>query len=321
MTIGSGDFAHTWHDHFVTLPADFAGAGQTHGLAVTKAGDLLVLCTGRPGLLVCDAATGAVKNAWGDFPEGHGLTLVNDGGREVAWVVNTTPAFARKYTLDGELLQELPAPPAEDVARGGDAAARQRFVPTWLAVAPDGGLFLADGYGSHQVFRYDADGTYRGLLDGTEGAGRFNEPHGARFSPAGELYVTDRSNLRVCVYDAAGNYLRHSDTCCHSPADFAFDDAGRVYVAEIAGSVKVLDERLNVLAEIGRNPKITPQSTPGAWVPDADNRPASWPNLPKNEQEPGRFVTPHGIAAAPDGSAIYVAEWIKGGRVTKLTRA
>jgi DNA-binding beta-propeller fold protein YncE len=318
MTLGTAPFTYTWHDHFITLPDGFEGKGQTHSVAVTRGGDILVLCTGKPGLLVCDAA-GHIKDSWGDFPEGHGLAIVEEDGRELVWIVNTAPAHVGKYTLDGELLQELPAPPADEVGAGGDVPMRQKFVPTWLAVAADGGLFLADGYGSHQIFRYDAAGNYLGKLDGTEGAGRFNEPHGIRFSPKNELFITDRSNLRVCVYDAEGRYLRHSDTACHSPADFAFDGAGRVYVAEIAGSVKVLDEQLNVLADLGQHEKITPQTSPGTWAPDHDKRPASWPNPPRSEQVPGQFHTPHGLAVTAAGDVI-VGEWIEGGRVTKLAK-
>jgi len=183
---------------------------------------------------------------------------------------------------------------------------------------------VGDGYGGSALYRYDADGKYLGRWTGEESdeAGRFDSPHGVAFSPDSELYVTDRANHRICVYGADGKLLRHSDSACHSPCSFAFYD-DKVAVAELYGSVKVLDHELNVLAELGAHPNLVPKSgwekkPKWDWPKWAEQ--VSWPEVDRAEHiKPGVFSSPHGIAATPNGD-LYVVEWITGGRITKLEK-
>ncbi len=118
-------------------------------------------------------------------------------------------AVAEKTTLQGDVLQSL-AKPAHPAYENGP------YVPTWAAVnevrhGGNGDIWLTDGYGSHLVHRYDAAGHYLSTLDGTEGAGRFNCPHGIFSIPGkiqGNFYIADRGNKRVQVYSAEGRFLR-----------------------------------------------------------------------------------------------------------------
>ena len=319
MTIGDGDFRYDFHDFYLDplpdAPHPGGGSGRTHGVAVLDGGDLLLFRQGSPAVLRY-SPQGELKASFGDFAGAHGLEVVKEDGREVLWVTDEVSCKVQKLSLDGEVLMDLPSPPSDETI-GGEEPARQRYVPTWATVAPSGDVFVGDGYGSHFVFRFGPDGTYKGKLTGEEGAGRFNEPHSVRFSPDGELFITDRSTRRVTVYDADGRYLRHSDTACHSPADFAFG-GGHVYVAEILGEVKVLDAELNVLAALGTNQgrHFPSPDEPAGWYPGPDG---GYPDVPRDTLEVGQFHTPHGIAVAPNGD-IYVGEWYEGGRVIKLEK-
>ena len=310
MTVGTGAFAYEWIDDWLRVPP--TDNGRTHAAAVTRGGDVIVFHQASPAVLVCDA-DGTIKDRWGDYPGAHGLTLVEEGGRDILWLTDQDSAVVRKHGLDGEVLGELPRPEALAPSPGREG----KYVPTWAAVAPDGDVWVADGYGSYGVYRYAPDGRLKQTITGEEGAGRFESPHGLAFSPRGELWITDRANARVCVYDVEGRPLRHRDGLCHSPCCFAFREAGgrvEVYVPELFTGLKVIDEQLNLLAEVGASDEVGPQ--PDGGRPPIT--PAGWPNLAGTEHvKPGVFNSPHGVAVSPAGE-VYVTEWIVGGRVTKL---
>lgn len=315
MQVGQGDYRYNWIENWVTVPASNRENGRTHGVQVTRDDDVIVFNQGNPAILVF-SADGAPKRQFGDYPGAHGLTIRQEKDREILWVTDQTLCCVRKLSLEGEELLDLPAPPEEALIDPRDGKARS-FIPTWADHGPDGDIWVGDGYGSSFVFRYASDGTYKGRIDGTEGAGRFNSPHGIAFSADNELWITDRANHRVCVYDADGKYLRHKDWLCHSPCAFDFDAQGRVYVPELFTGIKILTPDLKLVAAVGDHPEIGPNEDRGKWWPP--RAPQGWPNIPRETLKPGFFNSPHGIAVNDQGD-VFVAEWIVAGRVTKLER-
>ncbi|MEM1013722.1 MAG: hypothetical protein AAGI46_16055 [Planctomycetota bacterium] len=320
--VTSGDSSYEFVTDWVKVGKDGNRAGgPTHGVQVLRDGRIVVFHQNAPGddAIIFFDADGNRLSSFGDYPGAHGLTAAGDA----LWVTDEKTAAVHKLSLDGKLIREL-APPPQSLIDDNPDPARRRFVPTWAVEMDNGDVMVADGYGTHRVYRYGPSGSLDGHLDGVGEAGRFNEPHGIEIGPTGaggesELWVTDRSNRRVCVYKD-GSLARHSDTACHSPAAFAFHD-GLIYVAEIAGSVKILDPHLNVLADLAQSPDITPltrEADPG-WVPLEQNRPEGWPNVAEGLLHAGSFHTPHGIDVDADGN-IYVVEWYVGGRVSKLIR-
>lgn len=315
MEIGQGDYRYNWIDNWATVPASNRDNGRTHGVQVTRDGDVVIFNQGNPAVLIF-APDGTPRAQFGDYPGAHGLTLREEDGREVLWVTDQSLCCVRKLTLDGQELLELPAPPEEALVDPSDGKARS-YIPTWADTGPDGDIWVGDGYGSHYVFRFAPDGTYKGRTDGTDGAGRFREPHGLAFSPGNELWLTDRANHRVCVYDADGKLLRHKEWLCHSPCTFAFDTDGNIYVPELFTGVKILTPDLELVAALGEHPEIKPNEDRKAWWPP--RAPQGWPNLSGEDLKPGLFNSPHGIAVNGGGD-IFVVEWIVGGRITKLER-
>lgn len=310
MLIGSGRFTYQWLDRWARLP-DAPGArenGRTHGVAVRTNGEVIIFAQSKPAVLFYDSG-GTLLRAWGDcFAGAHGLTLVEEHGVEFLWLTDQHSGDVVKTTTEGEVLLSIAHPPKSE----------GEYSPTWVAVNPDGGdIWVADGYGSNRVRRYHRRGHQIGVVTGEEGPGRFARAHGIAFSPSRELFVADRRNKRILVYDGEGRYLRHRDSITHSPCGFAFHD-GCVYVPELFGSCKVLDGQLNLIAELGANHEVRP---PGGW-PDQEGwgNPTlpGWPNLAGTSRiRPGFFNSPHALALSPAGD-IYVVEWIIGGRITKL---
>ena len=153
-------------------------------------------------------------------------------------------------------------------------------------------------------------------IDGTEGeGGRFATPHGIWIDTRKqnhELYIADRSNGQIQVYSPQGRFLRAFGTGAgadwlHSPSGFAAWGEFLI-VAELRGSrITLLDVDDEPVAYLGENT--------GAFKFNE-----GWPNVPHNTLVPGKFNSPHGIASDGDGN-IFVAEWLIGGRINKLTRS
>ncbi len=184
-------------------------------------------------------------------------------------------------------------------------------------MAGAGTFWVADGYGQSLVHRYRNDGTYVSSLDGTEGAGRFDCPHGVfldRRHAEPELWVADRGNARAQVYGLDGSFLRVvGETFLNSPSAFASSGANLV-VAELHARLAVLGPEDQFVCYLGDNGEVCHQ--PG-WPNGVDGleHPVRAPGL-----RPGRFNSPHGLAADGNGR-LYVAEWLIGGRMIKLTPA
>ncbi len=250
---------------------------------------------------------GALQRSWGHGLKGaHGLTLIDEAGEERLWLTDQYSGAVLKTTLNGAILQSIARP--EGVSN---------YSPTWVAVNPDNAdIWVADGYGSNIVRHYDRSGRYLSEITGAEGAGPFARPHGIAFNGSDRLFIADRRNRRILVYDGEGRYLYHRDGLTHSPCGFFFSHS-RIYIPELFGALKVFDLQLNPLADIGTNYGVRP---PGGW-PGQEGW--GWPTLPDwpdgMPAQPRQFTSPHAVAVSPAGD-IYVAEWILGGRITKLRR-
>ncbi|MEM7625525.1 MAG: hypothetical protein AAF333_07855 [Planctomycetota bacterium] len=302
--IGSGEFTYRWHEDWAKIPDTPPGRnnGRTHGVGVLDDGRVVVFAQTVPGVLFYNAQ-GQLMDSWGDrFTGAHGLEIVKEDGIEYFWLVDQNSCEVCKTTVDGELVLRLSPPTDENMFNG-------RYMPTWAAVNPaNGDIWVADGYGGSGVYRHASDGTYLGRLTGEEGAGEFKCSHGLKFGPDGNLYIADRGNHRVTVYDGEGRYLRHNDDATHSPCGFDFFD-GLILVPELFTGVKLLSHDLDVVAELGASPDVTP-----------DTKPEGWPQVDRAALiKPGRFNSPHGACFGPNGD-IYVVEWIVGGRITKLEK-
>ena len=311
MLLESNGLCYEWIDNWITVPNHLKTAsgepdGRTHGVAVSRTGDIFIFHQAEPAVLRYDAE-GKLKNVWGTgFPGAHGLTLVEEDGQELLWLVDSENGKVVKTTLDGEVLLEIKQV-AHDAYKGGAI-----YSPTWVAVnekrfGGNGDIWLADGYGSSFVHRYDEQGNYIASINGEEGeAGKFNCPHGIsfRFTDDGnELFVADRGNCQVQVYDSEGKFKRaFGKDVLNSPDVVAFH-GGRLVIPELLARMTILELDGTLVGYFGENP--TPREVEG------------WPNVAAVDLHPGRFNSPHSLAVDPKGN-IYIVEWIIGGRVTKL---
>lgn len=326
-----GPLAYRWIGDWAQVPdTETARQGWAHpGVAVTGAGDIVTVHPGEPRLLFFDTNGRLVRSVEMPATEGHGLCLVREGATDYLWVADSgskrvgPPDYAPqgaggqvlKLTLDGEVVIRFGQPDLPIYDTG-------KFSPTAVAVweegrGGDGTVWIADGYGTSTVHRYDRMGRYLSSINGGEGlAGAFKTPHGVAIDDRHgepELYVADRTNHRLQVYSVDGRWKRVvGEEFLSSPSVFAFVDNFLV-VGELRARLAVLDERDQFVGYLGENEAVCTE--PG-W-PNAKDEVGGFVRTPR--LVPGKFNSPHGLAADSTGN-LYVAEWLIGGRYTKLER-
>lgn len=300
-------FKFTWRDNWALIPDSASGRanGRTHGICITRQNRVMVFHQAENAILTYDV-DGRLLSAVGGkrWTGAHGMTLVEENGTEYLWLTDQDSKEVAKVTLRGDTVMTLNKPQHLLYEQGGT------YTPTWVAQNPDNGdIWLADGYGSSLVHRHDRNGRQLGTLDGTEGAGRFNTPHGIamrRGNDGVELWIADRTHCRIVIYDGEGIFRRRLDYV-HSPCGFDFK-GDYVVVPELLTGVKIIHtESLKLVTEIGANPRVTTTSRPSGW-PDL---------LGTGLVAPGYFNSPHAAAFGQNGD-IFCVEWIKGGRITRL---
>lgn len=305
-----------------------------HGIATTASG-LVVTMSANGGDVVTLSPQGSLIRRWqAPVVEGHGLTSSMEEDREVLWIADTgisaVPGSNGRYEsqrrasgqygsivkldLHGIELQRLDMPPCETYATGN-------FAPTDVAVderwrGGSGDVWVADGYGRHLVHRYNEAGDHLATISGESGLGHFDQPHAItvdRRQGRPEIYVADRGNARIQVFDDEGVFIRGVGVGrLVSPGGFAVSGS-TMFVSELDARVTMLDDQDNVVGVLGQRGR-------------PDRKRAGWPNQLDHQGRPmrpalhaGLFNTPHGIAADTDGN-IYVSEWVIGGRLIKLTK-
>ncbi|NJL31657.1 MAG: hypothetical protein HC898_08515 [Phycisphaerales bacterium] len=118
----------------------------------------------------------------------------------------------------------------------------------------NGDIWVTDGYGSSFIHRYNKTGGYQSSINGSEGsAGHFKCPHGVMFrhrSGTPELYIADRGNNRLQVYDAEGRFKRVVNDQYFAPCGFVFQGE-YLYMPELCAGVTVLDGNDKIVAQLG----------------------------------------------------------------------
>lgn len=279
--------------------------GYTHGVVVDRNDRVYVLHTKSPNVAVFER-DGSFVTAWeveGIGGGAHGFYLHLENDAEYLYLTDTNSAAVIKTTLQGEIVLRLDPPQLPDVY-GPDKA----YKPTDLAVAPNGDIYVADGYGQHWIHHYSAAGVYLRSWGGLGSEpGKVKCPHGISVKLTGgepELYVADRGNFSIQVFTLDGEHKRFIDNDMDMPCSFYFHD-GLMYFPDLHSRVTIFDEQDRLVTHLGEDQQAYKQK--------------GWPNLPKPYFRPGRFSSPHGLCVDSHGD-VYVAEWISDGRLTKLKR-
>jgi hypothetical protein len=318
VKLGSGEQTFTLDADWGTLPQ-----GMTYGFgcAIVVDSQDRVFVTSRstsPCVAIFDKSGKLLETWTKDFAEGVGLESTDQvkatahglywskepEGEFLYWTENVAKGAngaklgARVYKTDlaGKLLYTLGNVSTE-------SASSQKFDftnPTDVAVAPNGDIYIVDGYGSQLVHRFDKSFRHVKTIGGRgKEHGKFNVCHGVWVSTLREepeVYIADRANNRAEVYSLDLEYKRTIPDlrlpCCFYQHD------GLLYVPELGQRVTILDADDKVVARLGDGAGIKPTEI---------------------GQHPDKFATPHALTVASNGD-LYVIEWLPNGRPRKFTR-
>ena len=305
MELKVNSFTYKWNaDWAKLLPME---GHAHHGLVINKEGHIITGHATESRILILDKQGNLLKEVDTPIAETHGICLAEENGEEVLWIADAKSTIV-KMTFDGTVLKTLTK---ADLGYEAD----QIFSPTAMAWdALSGKVFITDGYGSSLITCLSADYEVLYVLDGTEGLGRFACPHWIYIDPRkdpAELYVADRANHRVQIYDLDGNFLRGIDQGLNTPSVFGtFGDY--MVIGELEARLVLLDKDDQILGYIGDGSHHVKKE---GW-PNRKNENAE--TIPPQADIPiGEFNSPHGMACDSNGD-IYVSEWLLGDRFTKL---
>ena len=286
---GGGDYAYRIVDDWPRLP-DGWRLGDVAGVGVGRNDRVYLFHRGAHPLMVFER-DGAFVRAWGDgvFRRAHGVHVAPD---DTLWLTDEGDHTVRHCTLDGKVLATIGVPDAPAPFMSGEPFRRC----THTALSPAGEVYVSDGYGNARVHKYAPDG--RRLASwgrpGT-GPGEFNLPHNIGCDADGWVYVADRENHRIQVFDGDGRYETewrglHRPSGMHLP----YGKCPVCYVGEIGPYHEFNRGAPNL------GPRVSILGNDGRLLARIGVEPAAG-------EGPGQFYSPHGLAVDSRGD-LYVGE-------------
>ncbi len=290
MIYGSGDFTYELVDRWAKLPEGWSFR-DIGGIATDRKDNVYVLNRSPHPVMVFDK-NGKFLSSWGEgqFTRPHGTYIARDG---TIYCTDDGNHTVTQFTPEGRLLKALGtkdkpsdtgyvqqadlAKSLASITHGGGPFNR----PTGVAQSSSNEIFVSDGYGNARVHRFSPDGKL--ILSwgqpGT-GPGQFNLPPNVTLDKQDRVWVPDRENNRIQIFDIKGKFLNQWMGLL-KPTDIKIDDEkGIVYVSELGLRVSIFTLDGKLLSR--------------------------WKSEEKNPQT-DLFVAPHAIAVDSRGD-IYIGE-------------
>lgn len=289
VILGSGDHRYRVVEDWAQLP-DGWEMMDVAAVAVDGNDRVYVFNRSEHPMMVFEPDGSFVKS-WGEgvFSRAHGLHI---GPDDMMYCTDDGDHTVRKCDADGNIVLEIGIPGEPAPFMSGEPFHRC----THTALAPDGHIFVSDGYGNACVHKYDPNGK-RVLTWGEAGTGpgQFNLVHNIVADDDGFVYVADRENHRVQVFNTEGKYEGQWNGL-HRPCGL-YMPRGKCplcFIGELGPGMPVnrayknLGPRLSIVDNEGNLiSRLGGGDGPGLGV--------------------GQFLAPHGLAVDSKGD-IYVGE-------------
>jgi hypothetical protein len=278
--------------------------GPTHGsVVIDKSGSIYT--SAHAGVFVFSPDGKVIRTFLGDkYSDIHDMKIRDEEGGEFIYGARNVNAEGIKFNAEtGEIVLKLPFPQSSGLNL-------KQFNPTAMTIAPSGDIFLADGYASDHIFKFDKTGKYL-MHFGTKGNGlkEFNTAHGmtldTRYDPP-RLLICDRNHQpkgRLLHYDLTGEFIAEVVTGLGMPTS-AVVQGDYVSVPDLHGRLVILDKSNTIMAVLGHN---------------ADTAKRVNFNVPQEQWIEGIFSGTHGSSWDREGN-LYVQDWNVSGRIMKLVR-
>jgi DNA-binding beta-propeller fold protein YncE len=289
VRLGGGEYVFEVNEGWAKVPDEIV-LGDCAAVGVDKNDNVYAFNRGDHPVAVFDK-DGNLLRTWGEgvFTRPHGVHVAPD---DTIWLTDDGDHTVRHCTLDGKVLMTLGIPGKPSPYMSGEPFHRC----THTALSPQADiLYISDGYGNARIHKYTLDGKLQ-MSWGEPGTdpGQFNIPHNICCDPDGWIYVADRENHRVQVFDSNGKFeakwndLHRPNGMCmargHNPL---------TYIGEGGPSGEINKDWPNI------GPRVSIHSTKGKVLARL--------GLPHAGINPGQFTSPHGIAVDSAGN-IFVGE-------------
>src|SRR5258706_8214137 len=278
VMLGTGRFSYRVGDKWGTLP-DGWSLKEVAGVGIDAKDNVYVFNRGEHPMIVFDR-DGKFLRSWGEglFNRAHGIHM---GPDESIYCTDDGDHTVRKCSLDGKVLLTIGVPDKPAPYMSGEPFHRC----THTALSPKNEIYVSDGYGNACVHKYTPDGKLLKTWGepGTD-PGQFNIVHNIATAEDGFVYVADRENHRVQLFDGNGKYETPWNNL-HRPC--ALCRCGGKQTTFIIGE---LGPGMNV------NRKSPNPGPPLSIVDAKGNRIARLGGENGPGLEAGKFLAPHGIA-------------------------
>jgi DNA-binding beta-propeller fold protein YncE len=256
-------------------------------VAVDAKDNVYVFNRGDHPMIVFDSKGNFIKS-WGEgvFVRAHGVSL---GPDDTLYCTDDGDHTVRQCTLDGKVLMTIGVPGKPAPPFSGQPFNRC----THTALDPDtGDIYVSDGYGNSRVHKYSPDGKllFSWGAPGTD-PGEFSITHNIATDKDGYVYVADRENHRVQIFDSRGKFEEQWPNV-HRPCALYIDDEERIYVGELGWGMSVNRNVPNI------GPRVSILNKRGQTLARLGNG---------YGLDIGQFISPHGICLDSQRS-IYVGE-------------
>lgn len=256
--------------NWARLPEGQTWDGPTSWVEADGKGNVIVMVRTAPYFRVF-TRDGTFVKAWGEdgrFTTAHSVTF---DPRGFLWATDSSNHVVYKFNLDGDLLQTLGT-----AGMAGDNTSQTLFnEPNHVAVAPNGDLYVSDGYVNARIVHFSPEGEFKRIIGGLEGAepGQLKVPHGIAVDSRGRILVNDSDNQRISVFDNNGSFVETWPWPSRGGIVVTADDT--VYVSDVnAGAVNIIrnGELLDSIAVEGRPHGLAVDSDGVIYVSDSLGR-------------------------------------------------
>lgn len=287
VKVGSGSFTYEALAEWESLP-DGMRLVECPGVAVDASDQVYVLTRNPENPVLVFNREGDLVRQWGAgtfSSRTHGIHIAPDGS---IFCVDDGTHTITKFTPTGELQMTIGTPNQAATKWSGEPFNR----PTHVAVSANtGDIYITDGYGNARVHKYSANGTWiKSWGEPGIDPGQFNLPHNIVIDSGDRIYVAERENHRVQIFDTEGNTTGMWNNIFR-PDGMAIGADGNFYICELnlggAEDPPGMGHRVTILS--------------------ADGKLLAHVGDPVEGEGPGKFIAPHGIALDSRGD-IYVGE-------------
>ena len=289
IILGGGEHKYMLYDTWAKIPDGPYWIHDVSSISIDAADNVYAFVRGPHPVMVFDR-DGNLLRTWGEglFSNPHGSHIAADG---YIYLTDNGDHTVRKCTLDGQVVLTIGIPHQPKPYMSG--------LPfnqcTHSALAPNGDIFVSDGYGNSVMHKYSPDGKHLTTWGGSgTDPGQFVLPHNVVCDDDGWVYVADRENHRVQVFDKNGGYETQRNKMTR-PCGMciSYGKNPLFYISELGPGLEIVRNTPNF------GPRVTITNPDGSVVARLGTKVAG--------TERGAFLTPHGIAVDSHGD-IYIAE-------------